>query len=202
VAHLSAAEREELKGVLAARPAPSSTVYPPRPFVKQWTLDELAALVEKGLAERDFDRGRRLFGEAKCFGCHRFNNEGGALAPDLTVVSGRYSVRDLLDKIVNPNKAISDQYAQTLFTLKDGKVLTGRIVNMHGDSWSVQTDMLSPARLTNVKANNVESMELSKVSAMPTGLLDTFQQDEIVDLAAYVMSRGNRQHEAFKKDNR
>jgi mono/diheme cytochrome c family protein len=30
--------------------------------------------------------GRKLFGEAQCFACHRFDNEGGALAPDLTVV--------------------------------------------------------------------------------------------------------------------
>jgi hypothetical protein len=75
----------------------------------------------------------------------------------------------------------------------------GRIVNIHGDNWHVQTDMLSPAKLTNVNANNVDSTALSKVSAMPTGLLDTFHQDEILDLVAYVLSRGNRRHEAFKK---
>jgi hypothetical protein len=34
---------------------------------------------------------------------------------------------------------------------------------------------------------------------MPTGLLDTFREDEILDLVAYMFSRGNRQHEAFKK---
>jgi putative heme-binding domain-containing protein len=199
VANLTAKAKEALKAVLEAKPAPPSAVYKPRPFVKQWTLDELAPLAEKGLRKRDFDRGRRLFGEAKCFGCHRFDNEGGALAPDLTLASGRYSVRDLLDKILNPSKAISDQYAQTVFTLKNGRVIEGRIVNMHGANWAVQTDMLNPARLTNVNANNVDSMALSKVSAMPTGLLDTFRADEILDLVAYVLSRGDRRHEAFRK---
>jgi hypothetical protein len=63
----------------------------------------------------------------------------------------------------------------------------------------VQTDMLNPAKLINVNANNVDTMVLSKVSAMPTGLLDTFREDEILDLVAYALSRGNRQHEAFKK---
>ena len=38
--------------------------------------------------KRDFDRGRKLFGEAQCFACHRFDNEGGANGPDLTIVSG------------------------------------------------------------------------------------------------------------------
>jgi putative heme-binding domain-containing protein len=199
VATLTAKEKEELKAVLAMKAAPPSTVYKPRPLVKQWTLDELASVVEKGLMKRDFERGRLLFAEAKCFGCHRFNNEGGAFAPDLTVVSGRYSVRDLLDKILSPSKAISDQYAQTVFTLKDGRIIEGRIVNIFGDSWAVQTDMLDPAKLINVNANNVDAMVLSKVSAMPTGLLDTFREDEILDLVAYMFSRGNRQHEAFKK---
>ena len=67
-------------------------------------------IVEKGLTKRDFDKGRNLFGEAKCFVCHRFNNEGGGLGPDLTVVSGRFGPRDLLESIIEPSKVISDQY--------------------------------------------------------------------------------------------
>src|SRR5258708_29162194 len=86
-------EREELKPILDAKPlAPTPIVGKPRPFVKKYTLDDLVPVVEKGLTKRDFDRGRRLFGEAQCFVCHRFDNEGGAQAPDLTMLSGRYSV--------------------------------------------------------------------------------------------------------------
>src|SRR5207244_4281205 len=140
---------------------------------KKWALDELAPAVEKGLAKRDFDRGRRLFGEAQCFACHRFDNEGGAQGPDLTVVSGRFSVRDLLESILDPSKEISDQYAASIFTLDDGRVVTGRIVNYQGDNMSVMTNMLDPNGLANVNRARVESIELSKVSMMPTGLLDT-----------------------------
>jgi putative heme-binding domain-containing protein len=204
VATLSAKEKEELQPLLAARAASTEAEAKPRPVVKKWTLDELAPIVEKGLTKRDFDRGRKLFGEAKCFGCHRFANEGGALAPDLTLLSGRYSARDFLDKVVNPNKYISDQYAASVFTLKDGRVITGRVVNLQGDSMSIQTDMLSPARLTRLSASNLESQHLSDVSVMPTGLLDTFQADEILDLMAYVLSRGGRTHTMFqsaKKDD-
>ncbi len=199
VATLSAKEKEELQPILAASPtAATEEAAKPRPVVKQWTLDELAPLVEKGLTKRDFDRGRKLFGEAKCFSCHRFANEGGALAPDLTMLSSRYSVRDFLDKVLNPNKYISDQYAATVFTLKDGRVITGRVVNLQGDGMSIQTDMLSPARLTRISAGNVESQRLSEVSVMPTGLLDTFQVDEILDLMAYVLSRGDRANAMFQ----
>jgi gluconolactonase len=59
------------------------------------------------------------------------------------------------------------------------------------------TDMLAPSSLINVSAKNVESIETSKVSMMPAGLLDTFQEDEILDLVAYLLSRGDRQNKMF-----
>jgi putative heme-binding domain-containing protein len=199
LATLTPTEKEALKAVLAVRKAAPETVAKARPHVKQWTLAELAPMVEKGLTGRDFDRGRLLFGEAKCFSCHRYDNEGGALGPDLTVLSGRYSARDFLEKILNPSKAISDQYAATVFTLKDGRLIVGRVVNLQGDNMSVQTDMLSPAKLTGINVSNVESTRLSEISPMPAGLLDTLREDEILDLMAYVLSRGDRKHEMFKK---
>ena len=64
-------------------------------------------------------------------------------------------MRDLLDKILEPSKTISDQYASMIFTLKDGRVIVGRVVNLQGDNMSVQTDMLAPSKLTNVKANQI-----------------------------------------------
>jgi hypothetical protein len=64
---------------------------------------------------------------------------------------------------------------------------------------SIQTDMLSPARLTRVNVSNVEATRLSDVSLMPTGLLDSFRADEILDLMAYVLSRGDRNHAMFQK---
>src|SRR5258707_1113704 len=153
VATLTVKEKEEFKLVLEAAPlAPTPIVGKPRPIVKQWRIDDLAPIIEKGLTKRDFDRGRRLFGEAQCFACHRFDNEGGSQAPDLTIASGRYSVRDLLEKVLNPNKAISDQYAAVIIATTDGKVVTGRIVNHAGDNMSVLTNMLDPNGLVSVNA--------------------------------------------------
>jgi putative heme-binding domain-containing protein len=202
VASLNETEKAELlKSALrsqldarAAAPPPAPT----RPFVKKWKLDELAPVVEKGLAKRDFDRGRRLFGEAQCFACHRFDNEGGANGPDLTIVSGRFSVRDLLESILDPSKEVSDQYAAVVITTTDGKSVTGRIINYHDDNMSVMTNMLDPNGLVNVSRKKVDTIEKSKVSMMPENLLDTFKEDEILDLMAYLLSRGDRNNKMFK----
>jgi len=200
MATLTPREKEELRPILEAKPvAPTPIVGKERPFVKQWKVDELVPLVEKGLTRRDFDRGRRLFGEASCFACHRFDNEGGAQGPDLTIASGRFGVRDLLESIIEPSKEISDQYAAVILTMTDGRTVTGRIVNYDGDKMSVMTNMLDPNGLVTVNHKKVESVEKSKISMMPTGLLDTFKEDEILDLVAYLLSRGDRNHKTFQK---
>jgi putative heme-binding domain-containing protein len=200
LATLTAKERESLRPVFEAKAASAGPlVGKTRPLVKPWKLDELLPIVQQGLMKRDFDRGRRLFGEASCFACHRFDNEGGAQGPDLTMVAGRFSVHDLLESIVDPSKEVSDQYAAVVIATTDGKVITGRIVNYVGDNMSVMTNMLDPNGLVSVNRKRVESMVKSPVSMMPAGLLDTFHEDEILDLVAFLMSRGDRTGKMFQK---
>jgi putative heme-binding domain-containing protein len=196
---LTDAERQQLRPILEARPAESPlAVSQPRPFVKKWTLGELVPLVEKGLKGRNFDRGRTLFGAANCFACHRFGNEGGANGPDLTGIAGRFSVRDLLESIVEPSKVVSDQYAAVVVQTDDGRTVTGRIVNLHGDVLHVNTDMLSPGATVNIDRGSVVQMKPSETSMMPTGLLDTLHEDEVLDLVAFLLSRGDRKSPMFK----
>jgi len=198
---LTPEELAALKPILDAQPgAVSLPEEEPRPFVKAYKLDDLAPALEKGLkGGRDFDRGRKLFATAKCFGCHRFDNEGGSHGPDLSGIAGRFSPRDLLESVVDPNKEISDQYAAVEIRTLDGRIVVGRIVNLNDNEVMVNTNMLDPGSATKVDRTNVETMKPSKVSMMPAGLLDTFKEDEVLDLMAYMLSRGDRKHAMFKK---
>jgi ribosome assembly protein YihI (activator of Der GTPase) len=54
----------------------------------------------------------------------------------------------------------------------------------------MMTDMFDPNGFTNVNRKDIESIENSKVSPMPEGLLNTLQKDEILDLLAYLLSGG------------
>lgn len=199
VATLTPDEKIALKEVLEAKPSVQNPVIKPRPFVKNWTTDELVALTDKKLSGRDFDHGRTMFAQANCFGCHRFNNEGGSMGPDLSAVSGRFGPRDLIESIVEPSKVISDQYVATIFETTDGKVVTGRIVNASGDTIFVNTNMLDPNLQEKLDRRKVESMKPSPISMMPADLLSTFKEEEILDLLAYLLSRGDPNHKVFKK---
>jgi putative heme-binding domain-containing protein len=199
LARMSASEKSELEPLMAPKPAATSTEpVVSRPFVKNWTLEELVPLVDQGMrGGRDYDRGRGLFAATRCFSCHRFANEGGGLGPDLSGVAGRFSVRDLLESIVTPSKVISDQYEAVTIVTEDGRAITGRIVNLSDDNLILNSDMLDPNKMVNVKRKDIEEMKRSPVSMMPEGLLNTLKADEVQDLMAYLLSRGNRQGAMF-----
>jgi tRNA(Ser,Leu) C12 N-acetylase TAN1 len=84
-------------------------------------------------------------------------------------------------------------------TTTDGKVVVGRIVNLNDNNIMINTNMLDPNALVSVDTRKIESKEVSKVSMMPAGLLDTFREDEILDLVAFLLSRGDRNHKLFKQ---
>ncbi len=198
---MSQEERTALAKAIAHVPTPSAPkfTFKQRPFVKKWTVDELVPAVEKGLTGRNFENGRNLFGESKCFACHRFNNEGGGTGPDLTQAVTRFGPRDLLESIIEPSKVISDQYAAIVVTTLDGRTISGRIVNLAGDTISINTDMLDPNKLVGVNRNQIDTIGPSKISMMPDGLIDGLQRDEILDLVAYIYSRGDKNDKMFRK---
>ena len=67
-------------------------------------------------------------------------------------------------------------------------------------AWFARQPDLDPNKLVNVDRNKIESMGPSKISMMPDGLIDTLNHEEILDLVAYLYSRGDRNHKAYRRD--
>ena len=139
-----------------------------------------------------------MFGAATCYACHRFNDDGGAIGPDLTSVRGKFSPGDLLESILDPGKEISDQYGSMVFTMKDGSVIIGRIANLSGDTYRVITDLLNPGEMTGVDSRKVAKIEPNPISMMPPGLLNTLTDDDILDLLAFLLSAGDKTDPLFQ----
>ena len=200
VALMSDADKEKFAELLKAPPVHNSfpEVGPPREVIKSWTLDEFASTLKENLKGRDYENGRKMFVVGTCYKCHRFRGEGGIIGPDLTGVGGRFTPRDLLQSVIEPNKEISDQYKNTMFLMEDGKTVVGRIVNLGGNNLSVMQNMLDPNQLTSVDVNTIEEKQDSPNSPMPTGLLNTLTAEEIYDLVAYLRSGGDPEHPVFK----
>ena len=190
---------EELIATVPDSSMPQFT-FEPRSFVKNWTMEDLVGDLGVGLeGGRDFDNGRKMAGAGSCYACHRFNGEGGAVGPDLTSAGGKFSPYDLLEAIIDPGKQISDQYGATNFKMKDGTVVSGRIMNLTEKLYHVNTDMMKPSTITYVEVDKLDSIEPSPVSMMPPGLVNTMTPDDILDLLAYFISGGDPEHGLFTK---
>ncbi len=196
---LSDEQLATVKELLEATTAdqPSAVATKQRAFVKDWTRDDLLPLLEGDLRARNFDLGREMFAAANCFACHRFNEEGGAAGPDLTALSGRFTSRDILESVLEPSKVISDQFAAVTISTKEGRVITGRIVNYNDGEMHINTNMLDPLAIEKCNQSSVDELEKSDVSMMPQGLLNTLSKEEILVLFAYLLSRGDPNHAAF-----
>ena len=198
--HVDQATQKKLASVInAPKKADDPAESAPRELVQTWTVDDLVGDVTNDDHTPNFERGKEVFAAGQCYKCHRMGLQGGILGPDLTAAGGRFSAKDLLVSIVEPNKVISDQYGATQFLTDDGRVVVGRIVNMSGNQLRVMTNMLDPSKLESISTDAIESTRPAQNSMMPAGLLDTFTKEEIADLVAYLRAGGNAAHPIYQK---
>jgi putative heme-binding domain-containing protein len=171
---------------------------------RDWEVDTALALLKDGLHNRNFDQGKAMFSASLCITCHTMRGEGGTVGPDLTQLGSRFSYKDMMVAIVDPNKTISDQFAATVFYLKDGSSVVGRLMNQDAEKYYVSQNPFSPQTLRGIAKKEVIRTRLSEVSVMLPGLINRLNADELKDLLAYLKAGGNPKDSIFlaKKSNR
>lgn len=166
---------------------------------KEWTTADVTALEGKLKSGRNFKNGERAFAAARCVVCHRVGGDGGATGPDLSQVAGRFGLKELAEAIVEPSKVISDQYKASVIVTLDDKTITGKIVNDAGGKYTVVLDPEDSSKVIELKKENVASAKPSNISLMPEKLINTLNENEVLDMLAYMLSRGDPNHAMFKK---
>jgi putative heme-binding domain-containing protein len=162
-----------------------------------WTYSELAELLVELEHGRSFRHGKQLFEIASCVACHRLNGTGNVFGPDLAQLDPKLGSADILRDIIEPSHKINEKFQSYSFELASGKIITGLILNETADVVEVIENPLLNSNPLRLRPSEIASrVQLSK-SAMPEGLLDRLTRDEILDLVAYVFSRGNEGHELF-----
>jgi len=131
----------------------------------------------------DTERGKALFHQkALCASCH---NGSQALGPDLAGIGQRFSREDRLLAIVQPSRNVSSRYRMIQIETTDGRSYQGVIVYEAADGLILQT---GPSETIRLSARQIESRRETDRSLMPAGLLDSFTDQEIADLDAYLRS--------------
>jgi len=197
----NASEKERLLIEASGARKPYTLPEIPKPAGpgKDWTLEEVRSLAAEGLKDRDFDNGQKMFAATRCVICHRFGGDGGATGPDLTQLAGRFNLNDLTEAIMVPSKVISDQYKASTIVTTDGKAVSGRILSENDDLIAILTSPEDPTKITEIQKSDIEEIQASTVSIMPADLLKPLNQDEVLDLLAYLLSRGDKGNGMFRR---
>jgi putative heme-binding domain-containing protein len=181
--------------------APSFDPNIPQPEgpARTWLMSDANRLVYNQLHDRDFTKGKQHFQALTCSSCHAMRGEGGNVGPDLTQAGTRFSSRDMLYAMIFPSNDITDQYGATLYTLKDGSTIIGRTLRTSDETVYVATNPYNLAQETEIPVSEVASSEPSPVSLMPAGLINRLNEEELLDLMAYLTSGGDPNHEVYGK---
>ena len=69
-----------------------------------------------------------------CLSCHRVDNMGSYVGPDLSEIGASRPAADIQAALVSPSKDVRPENRSVRLVTKDGKTVTGRILNQTGFS--------------------------------------------------------------------
>lgn len=118
-----------------------------------------------------------------CFVCHKFHGEGGEVGPDLTGV-GRSTLDALLRNVIHPNEIIGKGYENVELETKDGRTVSGRLVEEN----EVSLKLLAAGPKEEVVAkSNLASRRVSELSVMPEGL-EQMPDEDFRNMIWYILN--------------
>lgn len=156
---------------------------------RNWTIDEVEKIAAAGLTGRNLENGKKMYQASLCAACHVIGNEGGAAGPQLNALGGRFSVRDVAEAIIDPNKVVSDQYSVSSIEKTDGSTVIGKILDEKDGQLIVATNPFDMQQHTKIAKADVKSTKNSAMSPMPPSLINRLNEEELKDLLAYLLGK-------------
>ncbi|MEC9092244.1 MAG: PVC-type heme-binding CxxCH protein [Planctomycetota bacterium] len=127
--------------------------------------------------------GKKLFVKT-CAKCHRLYQNGADIGPDLTTYQ-RNNVKLMLLHIVNPSAEIREGFENFMFSLEDGRILSGFIKEQTNQQIVLTTPEGTDVRFP---LDSIESRKAVTRSLMPTKLLESYTPQQRRDLFAFLRS--------------
>ena len=133
----------------------------------------------------DADRGKALFeNKGGCLACHRIKSQGSRVGPNLTDVGANRRTVEIERSLVDPNADAAPQNRSVRVVTKDGRTVTGRLLNI--DTFSIQMLDANETLRSFTRSDLRESTVLPK-STMPS-YKDKLSPQELADVVSYLAS--------------
>jgi len=122
--------------------------------------------------------------------CHRVDGEGGQVGPDLSGLGGSARVGDILSSLLEPSATIKQGYQTAHIITVDGKIISGIVQQRTQQNVTIRDAM---NRLRTISNDDIEEVDASRISVMPSGLMESLTRNELIDLVAYLSTLGRVQ---------
>ncbi len=130
----------------------------------------------------DAARGKAAF-KRVCATCHRLEDVGTEVGPDLLSALRNKSPEQLLSDILDPSREVDPRYINYLVTLKNGRTLTGLIAAETATSLTLRRAEKAEDAVLRAQIDEVEA---TPKSLMPEGLETQLTKQDVGDVIAYL----------------
>ena len=148
---------------------------------------QLSSLAEKAATTGDPAKGRDLFaqGAGTCIACHKINDLGRDIGPNLSHIGAIRTERDLLESILFPSATLARDYEAHLFETRDGQSHLG-VIRSHTAEGLLIIDVAGQEK--NLPHTQIIADTPLPTSLMPIGLDQTLPEADLLHLTAYLRS--------------
>lgn len=131
----------------------------------------------------DAAKGKMHF-QRVCAVCHRLENIGTEIGPNLATIQNRGPETILLN-VLDPNREVNPQFVNYLVLTKAGKSITGLIAAETATSVTLKRQENATDTVLRV---DIDEMRSTGMSIMPEGLEKQLDQQALADVVAYLLS--------------
>jgi quinoprotein glucose dehydrogenase len=132
----------------------------------------------------DASRGKALVESNGCFDCHRIDDRGSRLGPNLSDIGDRRTAVRLRQALLAPDEEVLSENRYVRIVPKDGTAVTGRLLNQ--DAISVQ--MMTPEEeLKTYRRTNIREYTILDKGLMPSAQGKLTDQ-QVADIVVYLSS--------------
>ena len=105
------------------------------------------------------------------------------MGPDLTG-SNRRDADYILLNVLEPSSEIQDDYRMVVINTRDGRTYSGNVVGE--DQRQLSLRVVGQTEPVIINKSTIQSKDVSSVSMMPPGLFEHLEEQDVVDLMAYL----------------
>src|SRR5262249_49195049 len=130
----------------------------------------------------DAARGKTLF-KKTCGTCHRLENEGTEVGPDLLSALRNKSAEQLLLDLLDPSREVDPRYLNYVVTTKNGRSFTGLLAAETASSITLRR---AEKAEDTILREQIDTIEATAKSVMPEGLEMQLGKQDVADVIAYL----------------